>query len=164
MKEEILKPLGADKIFKFEFDIQGNQIRVGLKEINVYTPYYYEDFFSLEDLKGINSAFGSCASLEGAKGHLSTLMKRPDTYLESLNDDKEIKICFKMYEISILVDESFKLERKTVEEEKKDEALMKLFEIQTKNIDAFRQIEIICEEEKNRNNKVAQKILKLLKN
>ena len=41
---------------------------------------------------------------------------------------------------------------------------MKLFEIQTKNIDAFRQIEKICEEEKNRNNKVAQNILKLLKN
>ena len=44
MDKIILKNLGSDKIFKIELDIAKDQIRIGLKEVNVYTPYYYEKY------------------------------------------------------------------------------------------------------------------------
>ena len=67
-----------------------------------------------------------------------------------------------MYIISGPVKENFILKRETIKE--KDDALLTLFDIQIKNIEAFRKIENICKEEKYKGDKVAQNILKLLKN
>ena len=162
MKKEILKNLGSDKIFKLELDIANDQIRIGLKEVNVYTPYYYETFYTLDKLKIKNNGFNSCNTLEDVKGHLITLFDSEKTYLESKDNFEKIKICFEMYIISGPVKENFILKRETIKE--KDDALLTLFDIQIKNIEAFRKIENICKEEKYKGDKVAQNILKLLKN
>ena len=162
MDKIILKNIGSDKIFKIELDIAKDQIRIGLKEVNVYTPYYYEKYYSLEELKIKNSGFNSCNTLEDVKGHLITLFKSEKTYLENKDNFEKIKICFEMYIISGPVKENFILKRETIKE--KDDALLALFDIQIKNIEAFRKIENICKEEKYKGDKVAQNILKLLKN
>ena len=162
VKKEFRKPLGQDKIFKFECDIQYDQIRLGLREINVYTPYYYELFFTLKELQEKNNTFKGCDSLEEAKDHLLRLFSSDATILRSLDDNKKIQICVKILNISIIVEGIFTLERKTIEE--KDDALNELFDIQKYNIQLFEEIKKICQDEKYKDEKVAGNILNLLIN
>ena len=162
VKPELQKPLGKDKIFRFECDIQYNKIRIGLKEINVYTPYYYETFYTLDELQKKNKIFNACKDLEEVKGHLLLLFSKETTLLKSLEDDKKIQICLKIMDISRIIDDSFILDRNTIDE--KDEALMDLFNIQKENIKLFESIKKICEDEKYKDEKVAGKVLELLMN
>ena len=48
-----------------------------------------------------------------------------------------------MYDISLVVEESFELERKTIDD--KDDALMFLFNIQKNNINLFEKIKKACQ-------------------
>ena len=156
------KSLDEDKIFRFECDVHDDQIRLGLREINVYTPYYYEIFFTLEQLKKKNRAFEGCKDLEEAKGHFLILFNKENTFLKSLDDGEKIEICLKIYYIAVEVDESFILERKIINE--KDEALNDLFDIQKFNIQLLEDIKKICQDEKYKNVKVAKNIFNLLMN
>ena len=162
VREEQKKSLEGDKIFRFECDVHDDQIRLGLRELNVYTPYYYELFFTLEQLKKKNRAFEGCKDLEEAKGHFLLLFNKKNTFLKSLDDGEKIEICLKILYIAIEVDESFILERKTIEE--KDEALNDLFDIQKFNIQLFEELKKICQDEKYKNEKVAKNIFNLLMN
>ena len=91
------KPLGTDKVFKFECSIQEGKIRLVLKQININTSYYYEAYFTLEDLCQINRVFKSCNSLEEVQAHLLIMFKSDSTLLKSFEDDKKIEINFKIY-------------------------------------------------------------------
>ena len=162
VKPELQKPLGKDKIFKFECDVESDKLRIGLVEINVYTPYYYETFYSLEELKEKNKIFKSCKDLEEVKGHLLLLFSMETTVLRSLENDKKIEICLKLMDISRIIDDSFILERNTINE--KDAALMDLFNIQKENIQLLENIKKICDDEKYKDEKVAKKLLELLMN
>ena len=84
------------------------------------------------------------------------------TVLRSLEDDKKIEICLKLMDISRIIDDSFILERNTINE--KDAALMDLFNIQKENIQLLENIKKICEEEKYTDEKVAKKLLEILMN
>ena len=82
------------------------------------------------------------------------------TVLKSLEDDKKIEICLKLMDISRIIDDSFILERNTTN--KKDAALMDLFNIQKENIELLDNIKKICEDEKYKDEKIAKKLLELL--
>ena len=129
--KEHRKFLGDDKIFMFECEIVDDTLRLGLKEINCFSPYYYEAFFTLDSLYEKNNVFKACKSLEEVKSHILKLFNGAGV-LKSVDDDEKILLMLKMYNISVVIQESFELERKTIED--KDEALMKLFNIQKNNI------------------------------
>ena len=162
VQKELQKSLGSDKIFKFSCDIEYDKLRIGLKEINCYSPYYYETFFTLEELQKKNAVFKACKTLKEVQNHLLTLFGRDTAFLKSLDNDKQIQICLKMYDISKKIDEDFILERKTIEN--KDKSLMFLFAIQKDNIKLFERIKQVCQEEKYKGEKLAGKIVTLLTN
>ena len=80
------KRIGDDNIFRFECDIEDDHLRIGLKEINVYSPYYYETFFTLDELQKKNVIFKSCNTLEKVKEHLVKLF--PEKNSTSWEKDK----------------------------------------------------------------------------
>ena len=157
--KEHRKFLGDDKIFMFECEIVDDTLRLGLKEINCFSPYYYEAFFTLDSLYQKNSVFKACKNLEEVKTHILTLFNG-NGVLKSESDDEKILLILKMYNISLVIQESFELERKTIED--KDEALMKLFNIQKNNINLFQKIIEKCEDDDYKDQKAAQDILNIL--
>ena len=86
------KKLGEDKLFKFECTVEGQQLRLGLKEINCYSPYYYEVFYTLEELYNMKDFFRAKTGLEEIQSNLIALFSRKTTKLESLENDSKIKI------------------------------------------------------------------------
>jgi hypothetical protein len=52
--ESLRKNLNFETIFKFQCENVDNKLRLGLKEINKFSPYYYERFFTKEELDEIN--------------------------------------------------------------------------------------------------------------
>ena len=157
--KEHRKFLGDDKIFMFECEIVDDTLRLSLKEINCYSPYYYEAFFTLTSLCEKNNVFKACKSLEEVKSHILKLFNGAGV-LKSVDDDEKILLMLKMYNISVVIQESFELERKTIED--KDEALMKLFNIQKNNINLFQKIIEKCEDDDYKDQKAAQDILNIL--
>ena len=156
------KRIGDDNIFRFECDIEDDHLRIGLKEINVYSPYYYETFFTLDELQKKNEIFKSCNTLEKVKEHLVKLFQGKNTILHSLEDDKKIRMDLKMWDISTLIDDNFILDRKTIE--KKDEGLMDEYNIQKENINLLEGIKAICESDEFKNEKIAKDIVNILNN
>ena len=157
--KEHRKFLGDDKIFMFECEIVDDTLRLGLKEITCFSPYYYEAFFTLDSLYEKNSVFKACKNLEEVKTHILTLFNG-NGVLKSESDDEKILLILKMYNISLVIQESFELERKTIED--KDEALMKLFNIQKNNINLFQKIIEKCEDDDYQDQKAAKDILNIL--
>ena len=162
--KELQKYLGQDKIFVFECEVVNDKLRLGLKEINSYSPYYYETFYSYDELRSKNYIFNACKDLDAVKGHLIKLFKGT-AKLSSLDDDEDvekIKIKFKINIFADVVEESFDLERKTIQN--KDQALKFLFNIQKNNINLFQRIIEKCEDDDYKNQQVAQEILNILQN
>ena len=157
--KEHRKFLGDDKIFMFECEIVDDTLRLSLKEINCYSPYYYEAFFTLTSLCEKNNVFKACKSLEEVKSHILKLFNGAGV-LKSVDDDEKILLMLKMYNISVVIQESFELERKTIED--KDEALMKLFNIQKNNINLFQKIIEKCKDDDYQDQKAAKDILNIL--
>ena len=100
------------ELFKFDCTVQDGKIRLALKQTNINTPYYYETFFTLEELCQKNSCFYSCENLEDAQKHLLAMYQNESTSLKSLEDDKKIEINFVIFNISQKENLSFILERK----------------------------------------------------
>ena len=114
MTEAGLQKNLGDKIFKFEFDIQNDKLKISLKEVNAGNPLCYEISLSLEELQKKNKMFNACENLEDVKQHLLYLFKNDSTNLESLEDGKKIKISFELFNIAQIVKENFILERKSI--------------------------------------------------
>ena len=98
--------------FKFDCTVQDGKIRLALKQTNINTPYYYEAFFTLEELCQKNSCFKACKNLEDAQKHLLALFQRDRTSLKSLEDNKKIEINFVIYLFCIEENVNFILDRK----------------------------------------------------
>ena len=91
--KEHRKFLGDDKIFMFECEIVDDTLRLGLKEINCFSPYYYEAFFTLDSLYQKNSVFKACKNLEEVKTHILTLFNGNGVkgYQEIMLDREKLK-------------------------------------------------------------------------
>ena len=99
-------------LFKFDCTVQEGKIRLALKQTNNDAPYYYEAFFTLEELYQKNYCFKACENLEDAQKHLLAMYQNESTSLKSLEDDKKIEINFVIFNISRKENLSFILERK----------------------------------------------------
>ena len=156
---KLQKKLDKDKIFKFECEKMNDQLRLGLKEINSYSPYYYERFYSKSELENENSAFKSLFDLDEIKEQLLEMFGDKETILSHGNNGNII-ISFKISYFKKTKETTFELDKKTIEN--KDDGLMYLFAIQKKNIEIISKIRKQCL--KNKNDETSQKILQLLVN
>ena len=157
--EKYRKKLGDDKIFKFECETINEKLRIGLKEINAYSPYYYEAFFTKDELDEKNDIFRALKTLDKIKEQLSKLFSKRST-LKNGEDDEKIILTFEIPSFDEKEIINFDLEKKTIEE--KDKALLFLFDIEKKNINILNRIKEQCL--KNPKEPACQKILELLNN
>ena len=155
--ENFRKMLGTDKIFQFECEKIGEKLRLGLTEINVFTPYYYENFYTKEDFDNINPIFKAKSNIDEIERLLNKLFGKR-AILKNADDGVNIIICIQTNALEEDIEINFELERKTID--KKDAGLLALFKIQKKNIEIFNKIREQCR--KNKNEEAAKKILELL--
>ena len=155
-----IKKLGDDKMFRFECENKDEKLRIGLKEINAYSPYYYEAFYSKGDLDEMNDVFKSLSSIDVVIKQLSKLIGSKGELKTEKDDNKCEKIDI-LFEIPSFAEKEiikFELERKTIED--KDKGLMFLFDIQKKNIDIINQIKKLYS--KYKNEQVSRRIMEIL--
>ena len=62
-------------MFRIEIGQRDEYLRIGLKEINVNPPYYYESFYTKEDLENINDLFKSLKNINSVVIQLSKFIK-----------------------------------------------------------------------------------------
>ena len=150
------KKLDKNKLFKFECETMSNKLRLGLKEINCYSPYYYEGFYTKEELDNEYPHFTSL-SLEIVKEQLIALFNQENTILKQA-ENGNIIVSFKIQFFTMTKETNFELVKKTIDN--KDDGLIFLFGIQKKNIEIINKIREQCL--KNPNEEVSQRILQLL--
>ena len=155
------KKLGEDKLFKFECTVEGQQLRLGLKEINCYSPYYYEVFYTLEELYNMKDFFRAKTGLEEIQSNLIALFSRKTTRLESLENDSKIKLHIEAVVLADDVEMDFILERKTVNN--MDEALYFLYKLEKNKYNILEKIKTVCKNKNEKTEKIAKEILEILK-
>ena len=78
--------LGPDRLFRIEIGQRHNYLRLGLKEINVDPLYYYESFYTKDDLVKMNVIFKCLKNVGQVVNQFSKLIKIRAT-LKSDNDE-----------------------------------------------------------------------------
>ena len=153
-----VKKLGEDKLFKFECENINEQLRIGLIEINAYSPYYYEAFFSKKDLDEKNDVFRAKRTIDEIIISLLKLFEKRGNLGNT--EGENIIISFLIPSFEDFEEIKFELQKKTVED--KDTALLDLFDIQKDNIKILNKIREECK--KKPNDPALQKILECLNN
>lgn len=156
--KDLQKKLGNDKLFRFECEVIDDRLRIGLKEIHKYSPYYYENFYELKDLETMDRLFKGCKGLDDICTRLKKGFRKNYTVLREKDNYQTIVIA---YEIDFFEEQfgvEFSLERKTMAN--KDDGLKFLYEIQKKNIGILNKIRQQCL--KNKDDEHAKKLLELL--
>ena len=146
-----------EKLFKFECDNVDGVLRIGLKEINKYSPYYYEKFYQKEELDNKDDLFKSLRDIDAVKIRLVKCFNKM-AVLKNAEDGKNVIVFFSFPNFDEIIEVNFELERKTIED--KDAGLMCLFEIQKKNIDIINKIKEQCL--KHSKDPISKQILQLL--
>ena len=154
--KKYVKNLGNDKTFKFECENFDDKLRIGLKEIDAYSPYYYESFYSLEELYEKNDIFRARTNIEDLITSLLTLFENSGNLENSKGDN--IIVVFKIPSLEKIELIEFELEKKTIDD--KDTALLDLFYIQKDNIRLLNIIRKECK--KKPKDPIYQKILECL--
>ena len=94
--EKCRKTLGDDKIFRFECEHIDEKLRLSLKEINAYSPYYYEAFYEKEELNNRKSLFKAIEKIDELIEQLLKLFEKKETILKEVDNGKKNSICFKV--------------------------------------------------------------------
>lgn len=152
-----IKRLDKDKTFKFECDVS-DKLRLGLREIDYYSPYYFESFYTKTELEEINPIFRACNTLEEIQGHFFNLFKENTTKLQLAENQENILIVFIVGWISGTREIKFELIRKTVEN--KDNALETLYNVQKDNYRILEEIKAACSDDKKDN--IAKRLVELI--
>ena len=157
VEESLRKRLNNETIFKFQCDNVDNKLRLGLKEINKFSPYYYERFFTKEELDEINDTFRALRNIDAVKKQLLRCFQKRAT-LNEVKGSPNLNIHFKIPNFDEVIEIDLEVERKTIED--KDAGIMTLFGIQKKNIAIINKIKEKCLKEKKE--KAAQMILEAI--
>ena len=144
-------------IFFFTCEIKDKKLRLGLKEINALSPYYFESFYTLDDLKQKSAAFNMFSKIDDCVKVMKDMFKLPKTKLMNGKKGEDMVIHIEIPVFTDVQIVEFNLEKKTLNE--KDDVLMSLYQIEKKNADIFKQIKECCEDS---DSKDAKEILKLL--
>ena len=157
VEESLRKRLNNETIFKFQCDNVDNKLRLGLKEINKFSPYYYERFYTKEELEEIDDTFRALRSIDAVKKQLLRCFHKR-AKLTVITDSPNLKIHFEIPNFDEIIQIDLEVDRKTIED--KDAGIMTLFGIQKKNIAIINKIKEKCLKEKKE--KTAQMILEAI--
>ena len=148
-----------DSLFHFSSTIKNGKLSLKLVEISAFAPFIYSINLSLEEFTEISKIFRSCDNLEEVKTHIDRLFSLKRITLGQ-EEGKEDSIIFfiKAYDIS----EEIKIEikGKRIITKEKDEALMKLYEIEKNQIKLMKEIGKYINQQKE--NEIINKIKGLL--
>ena len=157
VEESLRKRLNHETIFKFQCDNVDNKLRLGLKEINKFSPYYYERFYTKEELDEIDDTFRALRNIDAVKKQLLRCFHKRAKLIE-ITDSPNLNIHFEIPNFDEIIQIDLEVDRKTIED--KDAGIMTLFGIQKKNIAIINKIKEKCLKEKKE--KTAQMILELI--
>jgi hypothetical protein len=147
--------LNDDTIFRFESSVNDNNLSLKLSEIGAFSPYIYEVILSLEELINIHKMFKSCENIEEAKDHFDKLFELKQI---SLTQEEKDHITFNIIAHDISIEEKFKIDAIRKITTKKDESLMKLYEIEKKQLKLWKKLELFAEKYGTNKNSLLNKI------
>ena len=150
--------LDDDTIYRFSCTVNRGYLTLKLAEIGAFAPYIYERVLTLEEIQKNYKMFRSCDDLEKVQYHILKLFNDKRIKLKKEKEDY-IKFILNVDMISINLD--IEIEAKRIMTTKKDDALLKLYEIEKKQLKLLKEIEISAK--KLGNNNFIEKINELKK-
>ena len=150
--------LDDDTIYRFSCTVSRGYLTLKLAEIGAFAPYIYERVLTLEEIQKNYKMFRSCDDLEKVQYHIEKLFNDKRIKLKKEKEDY-IKFILNVDMISINLD--IEIEAKRIMTTKKDDALLKLYEIEKKQLKLLKEIEISAK--KLGNNNFIEKINELKK-
>ena len=130
--------LNDDTIFRFSCTENNGYLKLKLTEIGAFAPYIYECILTLSEIKKKYRMFRSCSDLEAVKTHILRLFNNKKIKLIQEKEDS-IKFILTVYNISEELD--IEIEANRIMTTEKDDALLKLYEIQKKELKLLKEIE-----------------------
>ena len=134
--------LNDDTIFRFESSVKDDNLSLKLSEIGAFSPYIYERELSLDEMINIHKMFKSCIDIKEAKEHIDKLFELKQIYLTQ--EDKD-HITFNITAHEISIKQEFKIDAMRKITTEKDESLMKLYEIEKKQLKLWKELELFAE-------------------
>ena len=147
--------LNDDTIFRFESSVDDGNLNLKLSEIGAFAPYIYEAILSLDELINIHKMFKSCDNIEEAKAHFDKLFELKQIYLTQEEQDH---ITFNISAHDISIEQKFKIDAIRKITHKKDESLMKLYEIEKSQLKLWKELELFAEKFGSNKNALINKI------
>ena len=99
-------------IFFFTCEIKDKKLRLGLKEINALSPYYFESFYTLDDLKQKSAAFNMFSKIDDCVKVMKDMFKVPKTKLMNGKNGEDMVIHIEIPVFSNIEIIEFNLEKR----------------------------------------------------
>ena len=147
-----------EDIFEFECYVDNDYLCLKLSEIDALAPFTYQAEITIDDLIQKHKVFKSVV-LEDAMKHIKALFKKDKIKLTREGDEKIIFNITIMYFAS---EETFEIEAGRIMTNYKDSFLLKLYDIQKKNLSLLKEIETAVQKG-NINGKELERKIKELK-
>jgi len=130
--------LDDDTIYRFSCTVNRGYLILTLAEIGAFAPYIYEKVLTLKEIQKNYKMFRSCENLEKVKYHILKLFENKKIRLKK-EKENYIKFILNVYMISDNLDIEIEAERKMTTI--KDDALLKLYEIEKRQLKLLKEIE-----------------------
>ena len=153
-KDQIIK-LDDDTIYRFSFSINHESLKLELNEIGAFAPYIYRRNLTLDEITTNYPMFRSCANLEAVEKHIRQLFK--DNKIK-LRKDREDSIILELTVYMISEIKKIEIEVYRIMTTKKDEALIKLYQIQKDEIKLLKEIDNLLKKSGENGNNLIGKI------
>ena len=150
--------LDDDTIYRFSCTVKSGYLTLKLAEIGAFAPYIYEKVLTLEQIQKNYKMFRSCDNLEKVQYHILKLFENKKIRLKKEKEDY-IKFILNVYMISDNLD--IEIEAKRIMTTIKDDALLKLYEIEKRQLKLLKEIESSAK--KLGNNNFVEKINEIKK-
>ena len=150
--------LDDDTIYRFSCTVNRGYLTLKLAEIGAFAPYIYERVLTLTEIQKNYKMFRSCENLEKVKYHILKLFENKKIRLKKEKEDY-IKFILNVYMISDNLD--IEIEAKRIMTTIKDDALLKLYEIEKRQLKLLKEIEMSAK--KLGNNNFVEKINEIKK-
>ena len=152
--------LNDDTIFRFSCTENNGYLKLKLTEIGAFAPYIYEIVLTLAEIKNKYKMFRSCDDLAAVKRHILKLFNKKKIKLVQEKEDS-IKFILTLYDISVELD--IEIEANRIMTTEKDDALLKLYEIQKKELKLLKEIENSMQKLGQNGNKFIEKLNEIKK-
>ena len=139
MEKEMIIKDEEDKEFYFKLICEKDHIHFWLKEKNLYAPFTFQKSFTKEEIIRNHVIFKSCDDLEEIFDHLVELTEKGKMKLFD-SGKSTLSIIFYVDFISELNQKTKKFNVERVMTEEKEEALLKMYEIEKDHLALFRTI------------------------